>query len=258
MIRKLRISISKPKMTVFFIKDRFSSVILYMLLLTTLLIIPNLIKISVNKDFDIERKDKLHETFKAFNDFSFEDGKLIVTKYENAYFDTFNISLGRTDLEMRFNIIFSDEELIFYAATRELKRTSYKDLGLNNFVLNKDNLPNYQILTNIVTDFVKSESSIYVADIFYDYFVGLMDYILISVMLVFMTMFFPINLKLSFINRLTLTIYLMSSWVLSQLIVKLFQIEFLEIISLVIVYIYHVILYRFLKTVKVEIVNVDK
>mgnify|MGYP001119815330 CR=1 FL=1 len=258
MWKRLRISLSRPKLLVFFIQDSFFNVISYILLLTTLLILPNLIKLAVNNEMDLNRKELLYEALLEFADFEIKDGTLIISNTEYVHFEHFTVILDGKAENMRYNIVLSKNDLVFYVAELESKRVSYTDLGIDNLILNKDNLENYRILTDTIETFLQTEKVINVSDIILAYLLNLSDYIAISFMLVIMTLFFPTMMKFTFSNRFRITAYLMTSWVLSQLIVRLFQIEFLEIVSLIVVYIYHVYLYRFLRYFKVEVTNVNE
>lgn len=55
MLRRLQTSLSNPKAVVFFMKDRFSRVIGYALLLPLLLLIPLMIQRSVDPSMNINR-----------------------------------------------------------------------------------------------------------------------------------------------------------------------------------------------------------
>ena len=98
MFKRLTTSISHPPQTVFFMKDSWKRIVLYVLLLPILLIIPTLIQLYADPSMNLRRYELLTQAVK--DDFrtsnaSIVDGTLTYEAPVSANFDTiFYLYLG--------------------------------------------------------------------------------------------------------------------------------------------------------------------
>jgi hypothetical protein len=64
-------------------------------------------------------------------------------------------------------------------------------------------------------------------------------------MLIFVT-----KVQFSYLMRFKLSVYLTTVWMVSELILSLFNVQYLDFVSVLLVYIYHVIAYRSIRVIK--------
>ncbi|MBN2268557.1 MAG: DUF1189 family protein [Acholeplasmataceae bacterium] len=259
MLRRLQTSLSNPKAVVFFMKDRFSRVIGYALLLPLLLLIPLMIQRWADPSMDINRYQLMvQEIEKNFqlDQTEIVDGKLITSEQTSATFEYFTIYLGTQDISpMTINVVFESDSLALYMGTIEQERMSYQSLDLMNFDFSNPSTTDFFQLSTAVKTIIDTYPLTYVVDLTMIYFIGVTDYFVIGLLLAMMMFIFPIQIPLPFSYRYKISLYLMTVYVVSQLILSLFKLTEFGFISILVVYIYHVIAYRFMRHLRVEVID---
>lgn len=253
MFKRLTTSISKPPLAVFFMKDSWGKSILYLFFLPIFLIIPNLISLSVNPGMSLERYDfmvsAIHSNLWTEENI-IQDYQLTTVETNQTSFDYFSIYIGDQPIARDAVVfLFTDTSLILYMSNVEIDRISYEALGLSSFDFSVKSIENARILASYIRTFYDSQTSLIIFDLVLFYFVGLFDYLFYALFMVFFTMLFIQNIQLPVGNRIKLSIYLTSIYVVSKLVFILFGVPELEIISLLLVSIYHMWAYRSMRII---------
>lgn len=253
MFKRLTTSITKPPLAVFFMKDSWGKSILYLFFLPLFLIIPNIISLSVNPGMSLERYDLMVSAIHSnlwTEDAQIEDYELTNTETYQTSFDYFSIYIGDQPIAMDTVVfLFTDSSLILYMSNVEIDRISYETLGLSSFDFSVRSIDNARVLASYVRTFYDDQTSLIIFDLTLFYFVGLFDYLFYALFMVFFTMLFIQNIQLPVGYRIKLSIYLTSIYVISKLVFVLFGVPELEIVSLLLVSIYHMWAYRSMRMI---------
>lgn len=259
MFRRLTTSLSNPRFVVFFMKDRVLTVLGYILFLPLFLVLPKVLSYSVNPGMDQSRYDLFYQAMVTEfpkTDAKIIDGTLLITSPITTTVEIFTLHLGNANLnQMTLNVVFSEKDLIFYIADYEQSRMSYAELGIENFDFGSQTKQEYHQIGFAIRTLLEKETIIRYFDLSIIYFVGLIDYIILAFFLTLMMLIFPLPYQIPMAYRLKISIYLMAIWVLVELFIKLFNTPYLSFLSVLAVYIYHVITYRFMRTLKVEVIH---
>ncbi|MCF7931327.1 MAG: hypothetical protein K9L02_07445 [Acholeplasmataceae bacterium] len=254
MFKRLTTSISRPSKTVFFMKDSWKRVILYILLLPLFLLIPLLLTRLVDHSMSIDRYDAMTEIIEE--DFRIENASIVdgVLSYETpinaSVLGLFTFYIGDQDLSNRtFNFVFEENGLTFYVARYQIEKVSYADLNLLNHDFSSTDPEALRTLGLALKLYIEEQSYIAFADISAQYIYGLMDYVFIALLMAFVMLLFINHVQFPFKLRFKLSVYLSSIWVVSEFILALFHLEQLEIISMLLVYVYHILAYRSFKVI---------
>lgn len=259
MLRRFQLSLSNPKAVVFFMKDRMSKVIGYGLLLPMLLLIPMLLQRSIDPSMDIDRYQLMYEDMSK--NFRLEntqiiDGVLITSDQAKAAFEYYTIYLGTQEVSpMTINIVFETNGLVLYMGDIEQEMMSYESLNLSNFDFSQPSTIDFHQLSGAVKTIIDRYPLTFVIDLTMIYFIGVTDYFIIGLLLTMMMFIFPIQIPIPFSYRYKISLYLMTVYIMTQLILSLFKLTDFAFISILVVYIYHVIAYRFMRHLRVEAID---
>jgi len=254
MFKRLTTSLSRPPQTVFFMKDSWKRIILYVLLLPVILLIPALITTFVDPSMNLYRYELLTEAIEAdlrLDNAEIVDGVLTYETTASASFDTiFFIYVGEQTLNRNsFNFVFEQNDLVLYIANQEADRESYANLNLLNHDFSSTDPDNLRSINLALKSFIEEQPTVISVDLMANYSFNLMDYLFVTFLMSLMMLVFVTKIKMPFTLRFKLSVYLSTVWVASELILSLFHAESLEFISILLVYIYHIIAYRSIKVI---------
>ncbi|VEU80274.1 DUF1189 family protein [Haploplasma axanthum] len=254
MYKRFKASLTKPSMVFLYIKDSFWKVFSYLLIMTALLTIPAIV-VSISKPEMLfpsynEINNGINKEFVNAN-LKIENGKLINENAtsKNFVIDDFTFVVGtipRTNTP--YIILFEESRVTLYMSAStmaiEISSFKYENSELNNIVFSTDE-------ANIVTKetiklFDSSLIVVYVSQIFIGY---LLDYLLIALVLTALSMMMR-RLPLSFGNIFKTNIYLLTGWVIFNLIITLFGFNDLYYFTIIVAYVYQMIAYRMIRVVK--------
>jgi hypothetical protein len=156
---------------------------------------------------------------------------------------------------MTINVVFEKEGLALYMGDIEQKRMSYQSLQLEHFDFTNPTSQDFFILSGAVKTLIDSYPLTFFVDLTMIYFIGVTDYFIIGLLLAFMMMIFPLPISIPFSYRYKISLYLMSVYIVSQLILSLFNLSDLGFISIMVTYVYHLIAYRFMRQLRVEVID---
>lgn len=254
MFKRLATSLSKPPLAVFFIKDSWPRVIFYFLLLPFLLVIPYQISQMITPGMSLTRYELLVETISknlVLDDASITDFEL---NYENSYqasFDYYIIYIGEHEVNNEsIGIVFEKTNLSIYVRDQVVDTISYTDLGLESYDFSNDQIENIRYLASTIKTYLDQNQILSYVDFFLIYFLGVIDYLFyISLMTILMMLIIPL-VKMPFNNRIKLSIYLTSIFIIVELVLILFNLTNLKSISIMFVYFYHIWAYKSIVSVK--------
>ena len=259
MLKRLTTSISRPSKTVFFMKDSWKRVVLYIFLLPLFLMIPLILTRLVDHSMSLERYDAMVQVIE--DDFRSQNATIVdgILSYETpinaSVLGLFTFYLGDQDLSNRtFNFVFEENGLTFYVARYRIEKVSYADLNLLNHDFSSTDSEALRTLSLALKLYIEEQSYIAFADISAEYIYGLLDYVFIALLMTFVMLMFINHVQFPFKFRFKLSVYLSSIWIVSELILSLFHLEQLEIISMLLVYVYHILAYRSFKVIT-KVVN---
>lgn len=253
MIKKFMTSLSKPPLTIFFIRDSWFKVIFYVIFVAFLMIIPTIIKSTINPTMDILRYQDMQKSLKS--DFIVEnaqiiDGTLTYEAPSSFSFAYFNVYLGDNDLSSNsVNFVFEENDLTIYVVDIEIDRKSYENLNLADYDFSSTDDQDITRLSVALKQMYEAQSFIMTAEIFATYFLTLFDYIFIALLMAVLMVFFINRIPMPFSLRFKLSLYLTTVYGVVQLILVLFNAPYLNFIALITVYIYHVWTYRSIKII---------
>lgn len=253
MIKKFMTSLSKPPLTIFFIRDSWFKVIFYVIFVTFLIVVPTIIKSTINPTMDLQRYQNMQSTLKS--DFIIENAQIIdgTLSYEGSgsfSFDYFNVYLGGNEFSNNsVNFVFEENDLAIYVVDIEIDRQSYESLNLEDYDFSSTDDQDITKLSVALKQMYEQQSFIMTAEIFATYFLTLFDYVFIALLMALLMVFFINKIPMPFSLRFKLSLYLTTVYGVMQLILVLFSATYLNFISLIAVYIYHVWTYRSIKII---------
>lgn len=248
MFKRFITSISKPPLTVYFMKDSWWRIVGYILLVPILLVLPSILSNMINPKMSNDRFDALIEVIQE--DFRVDqaiitDGILSVSNEKKADFDYFQLVIGTNQYDdTSLNIAFLEEDVVIILSNMEFQRFSYESLGLLNHDFSSTDLNDIKVLAIAIKSIIETSSIAQTMDSSLIYFLGLYDYIFnIVILSLFSMVFFQIG-PMPFSYRFKLSVYLSTITVLVAFILQLFNLSSLSLLGFFVGYIYHVWAYR--------------
>ena len=253
MFKRMTTSLTKPPLAVFFMKDSWGRVILYLLLIPLFLMLPTWLESTVNPGMKLDRYELLVETIQK--DFILEDTKIvdgILTTNQNktASFEYFQLTIGNQEASSdKIQIVFLEEDLAIYMTDIEILRKDYDDLGLSQFDFSIVGSSNARVLANAIRTFYNTTNLFTTTEVFISYFVGLFDYIFYAILMALFMLMFTRSLPIPFRFRLKLSVYLSTIFVVIDLLAALFKVPAISYLIIPVLYIWHFWAYRSIKIV---------
>lgn len=251
MFERIRTSLTRPKLTIYFIKDSWGKVIRHLLFIPLLLLLPLVLSLLVSPGMSFDRYIKMNEAIKTdFRmDAVIEDGLLTYQEATMVRFDHFTLHMGYPpSMFSSFSIVFEPEHLVLYAANMEMARNNYVNLGLENHDFSSTLTADTSQLSMAVQTFIEAQPILVYIDFNITYLAGLVDYLLMAFLMSILMMLFVYRVQLPYAYRFKLSIYLTTCHVFLQLLLVLFNLQVLSFLNLLVVYMYHVWTFRSIHT----------
>lgn len=253
MYKRFKASLTKPSMVFLYIKDSFWKVFSYLLIMTTLLTIPAIV-VAISKPGMLfpsynEINNGINKEFVNAN-LKVENGKLINdnSTSKNFVIDDFTFVVGtipRTNTP--YIILFEENRVALYMSAStmviEISSFKYENSELNNIVFSSEE--SNTLTKEIVKLFDSSLIVVYISQIFIGY---LLDYLLIALLLTALSMMIR-RLPLNFSSIFKTNVYLLTGWVVFNLIITLFGFNDLYYFTVIVAYVYQMIAYRMIRVV---------
>lgn len=253
MFKRLSTSLTKPPLAVFFMKDRWGRVILYLLLIPLFLVVPAFIQSLVNPGMRLDRYEALVEAIQSdfiLVDTVIVDGTLTTSANSSAVFDYFQLTLTNPEpIQDKIQFVFLNEDLAIYVADIEISRIDYDDINLTNFDFSDPSTTNVRMLASSVKNFYDQTELFNSAEMFLAYFGGLFDYVFYTVLMALFMMLFTRQLPIPFRMRLKLSVYLTTIFVIVELLAILFNSGLISLFTIPVLYFWHFWAYRSIKII---------
>jgi hypothetical protein len=257
MFQRIRTSLTKPPLTIFYMKDSWSKVLRHLFLMPLIILLPLVLQYTVNQGMSPERFLRLQSAL--VNEFSekeamINEGVLIEEQSIIAYFDYFAIIMGNNEPQLsHIAIVFEDEHLAMYIYKTELTRMTYEHLNIGNFDFETATQADFTKLSSSIQSLIESQSVMLFIDSNLIYMTTLVDYTLIVLLMSLLMMIFVMNTPLTFKYRFKISVYLATVYLVVELILILFNLRELSFLSIFITYIYHLWAYRSMKIMPKEV-----
>ncbi|HOI85921.1 MAG TPA: DUF1189 family protein [Acholeplasmataceae bacterium] len=259
MFKRLTTSLTKPPLAVFFMKDKWPRVILYLLLIPMILMIPAWMKSLISPGMTLDRYERMVSAISqdlVLEDTAIVDGTLITTQTSIATFDYFNLVVGDfTADQNKIYIAFLPQDMALYVANMEINRASYTSLGLEQHDFSDGSVANVRLLASAIKDFHDELGLFTTAEIFVAYFTGLFDYAFYAILMTLFMSIFTRQLPIPFGMRLKLSIYLTTLYVIVELLAILFGSFWIEYLIIPLLYVWHFWAYRSIKIVDPGVIS---
>src|SRR5690554_1725795 len=244
MFKKFTTSLSKPPLTIFFIKDSWFKVIFYMLFVTFLVVIPGFIKIAINPTMDYDRYQQMQTSLKenfVIENAQITDGKLTYETIDKVDFEFFEIYLGTQTLATnKVNFVFEEEHVAVYMTGVEMDRLDYQSLGLYNFDFSSTETSELTRLSVALKMMYERQDVVFIAEVFANYFLIVLEYVFLVLLMAVLMSVFVGRIPMPFSMRFKMSVYLTTIYAVIQLVLVLFGAASLSLLGYFAVYFYHV------------------
>lgn len=251
MFKKITTSLSKPPLVIFFIKDKWKHVILYMLFLPLLLIIPSIVLSFTQSAMTNDMYDAVYQT--VGNEFRFDDVTLsnYTLTYQASYttsLDTFDLSIGTYENQATISFVFEEKGVAIYALGQEVNYHSYQSLDIETIDFSSTDSKDIHELSLIIKEIYQAQAFLIIGNLVFQYILFLFDYlIIILIMSVLSKMMLPFGMKIPFKTQFKLSTYLSTIYVFSNFVLILLGLSAYNFLSITLVYIYHLWAFRSIK-----------
>lgn len=253
MFKRLTTSLTKPPLAVFFMKDRWGKVILYLLLIPLFFVIPTWLEQTINPGMRLDRYERLVDAIQRdliLSNASIVDGTLQTTETKKATFDYFELVLGEYQpVQDKIQFVFLPNDLAVYMADIEMARSTYVELGLTTYDFNNNSQENVRLLAASIRTLYNETALFKTTELFLAYFSGLFDFVFYSLLMALFMMVFTRQLPIPFSFRLKLSVYLSTIFAVVELVAILFGSALIAYLSIPVLYIWHFWAYRSIKIV---------
>jgi len=253
MFKRLTTSLTKPPLAVFFMKDSWGKVILYLILLPTLLMLPAWLKILVNPGMSLDRYQQLMTAIEkdlTLSNTLIVDGTLITTETAKTQFEHFEININSYEpTQDKIHFVFLSNDLAIYVIGTEITRASYETIGLENYDFSDTTSDNRLILASGIRALYEENAIFTTSEIFLAYFKGLFDFVFYALIMTLFMMIFTRALPIPFGMRFKLSIYLTTIAIFIELLALLFSTPALTYLAIPILYIWHFWAYKSIKVI---------
>jgi len=233
-------------------KDRWSSIILYILILPIFMVLPSIVSLINQPAMSADLYQELYEVMSSdfrFDDVTLENYTLNYTEIKHANVGVFDLSIGAYEDPLVANYVFKTEGISVYYLGQELNYYSYESLSLETYDFTSTESSNLHMISILIKNIYQQQTVIIVSDLILQYFVYVLDFlIVILIMSVLSRLLAPATLiNIPFSLRFKMSVYLSTIYILSNFVLVLLGYYALNFISMILVYVYHLWAYRSIK-----------
>ncbi len=252
MLKKFTTSLSKPPLAIFFIKDSWSKIILYIFMIPILMIIPAFILSFTQPGMPHviyqEINQVMAEDFRLENTY-IENYHLVTTEHKAASLDYYQFAVGSYEEQNRMTFVFGEDGITLMVLSLEADYMSYQELNLENYDFSSTDQQDIYRLTNAIRDIYNEQTYIEVGNILAQYFIYLFDYVVVILIMAILSQMIAPMLRMPFNMRFKLSTYLSTVYVVINLIAALTAQAWLTYVSILVVYVYHIWAFRSIKII---------
>jgi hypothetical protein len=252
MFKKITTSLSKPPMVIFFMKDQWSSIIFYILLLPIFMVIPTIVTLLTQPVMSAslyqDVYDSIQEEFR-FDDVTLENYELSYTEIKHVSVDTFDIGIGSYEDALVMSFVFKSEGVGVYYVNQELNYYSYESLGFESHDFTSLESQDINALSLLIKDIYQEQTIFIVSEVILQYFVYVFDFLIVILIMTVLSRLLapPTLINFPFAFRFKMSTYLSTIYIFSNFVLLLLGLYTLNFISMILVYVYHLWAYRAIK-----------
>lgn len=247
-----------PKFVLLYVRDSFFKVFTYLLLMALLLSLPIILIAFTNKDALFPNIGNLKSNIRTnmFNDsLVVENNKLINNEELNISFsiDTYTYVIGKIPANSTPYVVVLESETVslYTIISGQYKMLINEVEYTTDFKFNEEGL---NTITSLFTS-VTNDNQTLVTSTFFTYFlVNLFELIALTMLMALFGLLMK-HIPLKYGVHYKLAVYLITPYVILNLILMLFGLEGLTFISVVVYYIYHSVAYKSVRMVSGSGVN---
>lgn len=252
MLRRLMTSLSKPPLAIFFVKDKWTTVISYILLMTFIMIIPSIIYVSIDKEMPVYLYEEVYDQISTefrFNDVTLANYQLNYTESKTVSFDIFDLVIGEPTSNYRLSFVFQTNGIGIFFADQRVQYYTYQELNLESHDFSSQERADLSQLSIVVKDIYELQTFIFVADIIAQYVLYLTDFLIVILIMAVLSKLLSPYIVFPFKDRFKLSTYLSTIYVFANFILILLGLSALNYFSILFAYIYHHWAYRTIKII---------
>ena len=248
MLKRLTTGLTNPPQLVLFMKDSWTRVLIYLLVLPLILVVPTAIRFLIQPGMSVDQFQQWETVLER--DFNLEgasiiDGVFSTDIKETVHIDYFQITTTKEVLNVySMSFVFESESLVIYLGNMAYKHLSYEALGINNFTFDLTDPSHLNTLTNALKALYETQQLTMYASLVAVYIIGLFDFVMTVLLLSFIDYYILPMQPFSFKTRFKLSVYASTIYIFLMLTFTLFNIVQWQVISIVLTYFYHIWMYR--------------
>ncbi|MDY0277155.1 MAG: DUF1189 family protein [Acholeplasma sp.] len=244
MYMRFKDTLTNPKLAFKYIKDKKSTVFLYVLLMVFLLTLPTIIMAFINpkalvpSNLTVASEVKTNFSEKGLK---IQDYQLVNETGSNYSFtiEDFTYVVGDIpDILSGYAVVLEQKEVKLYMVTSmivmlEINNVSYEELGINDLIIDSNS---YKEFANKVNEVVNN--NFFISVIVFETFIYMMiDFLFTALLLTVLASFFY-QIRISFSEHFKINVYIMTGWAVVNLLLILFGLTELTTFSILVAYIF--------------------
>ena len=247
MFRKIAISLTKPPLAIFFLKDAWSKIILYLIFLPFFMILPSIISLAIDPSMSADSYQEISNAMLSdfrFTDVTLENYQLTYSETSYVELDSFDISIGYINDIYNVTFVFETEGVAVYYLDQQLDFQTYEALDFESHDFTSTALSDISQISIVIKNLYEQQTVLFVSDMILQYFVYLIDFIFVILIMTFLSSLMSPMIKLPYKLRFKFSTYLSTIYIFSNFILILLGLYALNVISMVLVYVYHLWAYK--------------
>ncbi len=258
MFKKIATSLSKPPLAIFFMKDSWSKIFLYIFVLPIFLVLPSVFSYVVNPNLDASSYEYLYDTI--IEDFRFDD--VTIDNYELTYaeskyvsLETFDLAIGVPNSSNRLTFVFQTEGISVTYFDTEFDFQSYESLNLEAHDFSSTERLDVNQLTIAFEEVYTNQTFIFIAETLSQYLYFVSYFLMIILFMAFISPSFSPLMRMPFAMRFKMSTYISTIYVFTGLVLILTGLYQANTLGVILVYIYHLWVYRSIKVLPKGAIN---
>ena len=258
MFKKIATSLSKPPLAIFFMKDSWSKIFLYIFVLPIFLVLPSVFSYVANPNLDVSSYEYIYN--KIIEDFRFDD--VTIDNYELTYteskyvsLENFDIAIGVPNSTHRLTFVFQSEGISVTYFNNEFDFQSYESINLESHDFSSTERLDVSQLTIAFEEVYTSQTFIFAAETLSQYLYFVLYFLLIILFMAFISPSFSPLLRMSFAMRFKMSTYISTIYIFAGLVLILTGFYQANTLGVILVYIYHLWTYRSIKVIPKGAIN---
>lgn len=250
MLRKFMTSLSNPSMAIFFAKDAWSKIFLYIFLLPFFLILPGIIVLSVQPTMAVYMYEDISNAMLTefrFDDVTLDDYTLTYGETKTIELQNFNISMGEIISPYMVTFNFETDGIGVYLAAQQLDFMTYQELNFRTHDFTSTKSEDISQISIALKDVYEQQTFLFAFDMIVQYFIYVVDFLVVIFIMTLLSSLLSPMIRIPFKIRFKMSTYISTIYIFSNFVLILLGLYSLNAISMILVYGYHFWAYRKIK-----------